>query len=421
MAGDDAPIGSALLVQLQKPGGAWIDVGLLKSSGSRNWFDILPGYWELAGRPVLGQVFEEHGRTWVPNAHVALPHWFSHLLPEGRLRDAVSLAADVNKAREFELLRRLGPSDLQGAVRAIPTIADGLDYSAPPAVLDNDGVDENPILKFSLAGAQLKYSVFADGRGLTVPASGSVGNVIAKLPYGRAGYEGVPEAEFGALELARRSGIDAAEASLVKISDIQGLGKWVQWVGDYPVLAVERFDRAGPDRVHMEELAQVLGISATRETIKYTYTNFETVANYVAALTDVESVASVIDRLVLNVLVGNGDAHLKNWAFLYPDGRNPVLSPAYDIVPTVLYVAGDNLGLNLGGSKRFEDIDYTSFDELGRRTGFGVARARKQVSSGVDRVLSNWPILGDYLSKQNFSRLSSRLASLPLAKPVGRS
>jgi serine/threonine-protein kinase HipA len=76
-----------LLVQLQKPSGDWVDVGLLRGDGSRNWFESLESYWELADRPVLGQVFEEHGRFWRPNAHVALPRWFSHLLPEGRLRE----------------------------------------------------------------------------------------------------------------------------------------------------------------------------------------------------------------------------------------------------------------------------------------------------------------------------------------------
>ena len=61
---------TTLLVQLQKPSGDWVDVGLLRGDGSRNWFEFVESYWELADRPVLGQVFEEHGRFWRPNAHV---------------------------------------------------------------------------------------------------------------------------------------------------------------------------------------------------------------------------------------------------------------------------------------------------------------------------------------------------------------
>jgi serine/threonine-protein kinase HipA len=57
---------------------------------------------------------------------VTLPTWFSHLLPEGRLRDAVASAAQVNPKREFFLLARTGLDDLPGAMRIRPSaVADG--------------------------------------------------------------------------------------------------------------------------------------------------------------------------------------------------------------------------------------------------------------------------------------------------------
>jgi serine/threonine-protein kinase HipA len=411
-----APNGQALLIQLQRPDGIWADVGLLKNNFSNNWFDFIPTYWQQEKRPVLGQVFEEHGREWQPNAHVALPRWFSHLLPEGRLRSAVSEAAQVNRVREFELLRRLGPTDLQGAIRAVPAIADGLSYDVPSFSPEEDGAEENPLLKFSLAGAQLKYSIFADGRGLTIPVKGIAGNVIAKLPDGRLGFDGVPEAEFGALELARASGIQTAETQLVHLQEIENLEKWVEWVGDRSVLTVKRFDRTSKDqRVHMEELAQVMDIPTAREGAKYT-SNFETVAQYVSELSGIDSVASVIDRIVLNILVGNGDAHLKNWAFQYIDGKNPSLSPLYDVLPTVLYVSNDDMGLKLNKSRSFTEVTVLSFDRIGHRTGFGVAEAREQARSAVERVRANWTGLSEYLTGENYKRLTTRLEELPLAR-----
>ncbi|MGI9001378.1 MAG: type II toxin-antitoxin system HipA family toxin [Pseudonocardia sp.] len=413
-----AKVGSALLVQLQDPAGAWVDVGLLNNSQSRNWFEFIPSYWDQPARPILGQVFEEHGRDWQPNAHVALPRWFSHLLPEGRLREAVARAADVSRVREFELLRRLGPTDLQGAVRAVPALTDGLRYEVPLELLEDFEADEDPLLKFSLAGTQLKYSILEDGRGLTIPARGLAGNVIVKLPDGRPGFDGVPEAEFGALALARHADFSTAEASLVKLADIEGLGQWVAWVQDLPVLAVKRFDRATPNRrIHMEELAQVLNTPTAREDAKYKSANFETVAIYVAALAGVDAVAAVIDRLVLNTLVGNGDAHVKNWAFLYTDGRKPSLSPLYDVLPTVLYIPTDNLGLKLNKSKHFTDVAINSFDEIGRRTEYGVSEARRQARAAVQRILDSWPILQSYLTAENYSRLTARLKELPLVGP----
>src|SRR5664280_2634156 len=94
---------SALLVQLADPSGSWHDVGTLRHKTEISWFVSLPGYWETPGRPVLGQIFEERGRDWRPSQTVGLPNWFSHLLPEGRLRDAVSTAAHVNSKREYLL------------------------------------------------------------------------------------------------------------------------------------------------------------------------------------------------------------------------------------------------------------------------------------------------------------------------------
>jgi serine/threonine-protein kinase HipA len=96
--------GFALLVTLQTPPGDWVDVGYLRNLREKNWFEFAASYWDLPDRPVLGQIFEERGRSWRPSARVALPNWFSHLLPEGRLRLAVAHAAHTNSKREFNLL-----------------------------------------------------------------------------------------------------------------------------------------------------------------------------------------------------------------------------------------------------------------------------------------------------------------------------
>lgn len=54
-------------------------------------------------------------------------------------------------------------------------------------------------------------------------------------------------------------------------------------------------------------------------------------------------------RLLVNILLANGDAHLKNWSLLYPDMFSPLLSPAYDIVTTRAYINNEmEFALNLG-------------------------------------------------------------------------
>jgi serine/threonine-protein kinase HipA len=59
--------------------------------------------------------------------------------------------------------------------------------------------------------------------------------------------------------------------------------------------------------------------------------------------------------------------HLKNWSLLYPDGRTPTLSPAYDLVSTVPYLPGDRLALNLAGTKEFAEVTLARFGRLAER------------------------------------------------------
>jgi serine/threonine-protein kinase HipA len=404
-----------LLIQLQDPAGVWIPVGVLRSRDNTNWFATFSDYWISDARPVLGQVFEQNPRTWSPSAHVAIPHWFSHLLPEGRLREAVAAAASMSPRTEFDLLRLLGSDDLPGATRAIAWDEDS-PPDAPAVVDDEDHSSDDPLLKFSLAGFQMKFSVRESDRGLTVPIHGQAGNLILKLPDARPGFEFVPEAEHASMQFAAKVGIRAAETRLASASEVAGLGEWAGHSSGQSLL-VSRFDRK-PDgaRVHAEEFAQVLGISANRPNAKYSYTNFEAIANIAANYSGTDSVGEVIDRIVFNILIGNGDAHLKNWGLIYADGRNSRLGPAYDLVPTALYVKNDDLGLNLNGSKSFSDVTSSSFDRIGEITGYGVTEARSRAQRMTQSVLDNWSVFEDLLTKEHAARLRVRLDELALSR-----
>lgn len=406
---------ATLHLELQTPTGLWVDVGFLLKSDSKNWFEFSPSYWNLPDRPVLGQIFEEQGRLYRPSARVALPHWFSHLLPEGRLRQVVAAAAHTKSVQEFDLLARIGRDDLPGALRATPVSSSG-DLTVPPELTMNvvDPSGTNPLLKFSLAGAQLKFSVLAVNKGLTVPARGQAGNVILKFPDSRSGFSGVPEAELGCLELARVAGIPTPAAQLWPPSEVAGLERWASRSSGM-ALAVHRFDRlSATQRVHMEELAQVMNLPTKPDGVKYQRANFETVALHVSALSGVDTVADVIDRIVLNIVVGNGDAHLKNWAFLYPDSRVPVLSPVYDVLPTVLYIPDDDLGLKLDGDRRFATASVNSFGRLGERSGYGESQAKQRAKEAVERIVGNWRVLKEYLTREQYDALTKRRSRLAL-------
>src|SRR5690606_18697341 len=144
-----------------------------------------------------------------PETQVAVPPFFSNLLPEGPLRDYLAKRAGVNAKREFFLLWVLG-QDLPGAVTVRPAKGEAL----PPA-LEEALADDARWLKFSLAGVQLKFSALKNagkGGGLTIPTEGVGGHWIVKLPSMQ--YPGMPENEFSFMTIAAKIRMDIPDVQL---------------------------------------------------------------------------------------------------------------------------------------------------------------------------------------------------------------
>ena len=73
---------------------------------------------------------------------------------------------------------------------------------------------------------------------------------------------------------------------------------------------------------------------------------------------------------LVNILLANGNAHLKNWSLLYSDQVTPRLSPAYDIVTTSVYIDNERCyALNLGKTKKWYDVTYANFEGWAKRAG----------------------------------------------------
>ena len=94
---------------------------------------------------------------------------------------------------------------------------------------------------------------------------------------------------------------------------------------------------------------------------------------------------------MFNVLIGNADAHLKNWSLVYPDGRAPRLSPAYDLVGTVPYIGDDRLALSLGDTKEFSEVDIERFRRFAERAGLPVRLVLQTVQETAATVRDLWP------------------------------
>ncbi len=319
-------------------------------AGERNLFSFEQKYVDDPNRPTLSLSFKRRDGGIVLSSRptsTRVPPFFANLLPEGHLRTYLAERAGVNPKREFFLLAALG-ADLPGGVTVTPFGEEAV--TTHPE--DPKDKRREPVLRFSLAGVQLKFSAIAEATGgLTIPADGMGGSWIVKLPSSR--FPVVPENEYAMLQLARAVGIHVPRIRLVEPSQIHGLPDEVGKLAGR-ALAIERFDR-GPDgrRIHMEDFAQVFGLWPDE---KYKHRSYANIAAVLWAEAGDESTFEFVRRVAFSTLIGNADMHLKNWSLLYPDGRTPVLSPAYDFVATLPYLPDDKHALSFGGSKSLDDI-----------------------------------------------------------------
>ena len=332
--------------------------------GDQTLFAFDRDYVETAARPTLSLSFKDTLGGLITDlrpTRARVPPYFANLLPEGPLRTYLARKAGVNPRREFFLLRLLG-RDLPGAV-AIRPVAD-----APPLPVEaSPSVEQRPeetLLRFSLAGVQLKFSAVMEATGgLTVPAEGVGGAWIVKLPSMK--FARVPENEYAMMELARAVGIDVPEVRLVPLDAIAGLPDDLARMKGH-ALAVKRFDRSESGAVHMEDFAQVFGLYPEA---KYERANYRNIAEVLWAETGAEGVAEFVRRLVFNALIGNADMHLKNWSLLYPDQRRAALAPGYDFVSTIAYLPDTHMALKLGRSKAMTDLSLERLTYFAAKAG----------------------------------------------------
>lgn len=354
-------------------------------------FAFRPSYLERRHRPVLSLFYLDKLLRTQP-AGDRLPAFFANLLPEpeGPLFRLITQSAGIREHQEMRLLAHLG-EDLPGNV-IVQLIDDSVDLARPPelgAALRQDAQK----LRFSLAGVQLKFSMMRTDKGLTLPASGRGGDWIVKLPDLK--FAGVPENEYAVMSWAGESGIDVPEFEVVTAAELEGIPDQRFFPGNELCFAIRRFDRPLGGRVHIEDFAQV---NALYPRDKYdedrsvqVRINYETLANQILTFCGEADLRQFIRRLIFTVLSGNADAHLKNWSLIYPDGRTPRLSPAYDQVATIAYTeTSDELALPFHGSRSFEAVSLAGFRRLAAKLRRDPDEIAKWVGEDLARIMDAW-------------------------------
>ncbi|MEU8227002.1 type II toxin-antitoxin system HipA family toxin [Kribbella sp. NPDC048915] len=384
-------------------------VGTLGYHDGNTWFD----YEDLdLGHPVLGQAFEQDpGRR--RTASGSVPEWFANLLPEpgSGLRRLIGQEIGRAHPHDFQVLVFLG-QDLPGAVRVLPDS----DLGDIPELEDKAPSAAGQFIRFSLAGVQAKFSMRWEHKGLVLPGSGRGGDWIVKLPDRR--FPDVPANEYAMLTWAKSAGIEVPEIALISGADLHGLPPGLIDATEL-ALAVRRFDRTPSGRVHQEDFAQVRETAAE---LKYERASYSGIARVIAQLCP-EDLDEYVRRLAAMVVMGNLDAHLKNWTLRYIGGRQPRLSPAYDLVSVSAYpeYRKDELAFRLNGGRIARNVTSSSFRELSERADLEPDRVLSTVGSTVAAMVSQWPKVRHSIALPPIlsAHIEDRLKTVALVKEFG--
>jgi serine/threonine-protein kinase HipA len=376
-----------------------------------NIFTFDPGYREDPNRPTLSLSFyDEKQNLSIPTKtpQVKLLPYFANLLPEGHLRSYLAKHLHVNAERDFPLLMALG-EDLPGAV--VVRDREGTNARADDDTFPEVTAGDPAVLKFSLAGVQLKFSAVLGAKGrLTIPAHGRNGEWILKMPS--AVYANVPENEFAMMTFAHEVGIDVPEIRLIDPAAVRNLPAEIR--SDLGrALAVKRFDRVGERRIHTEDFAQIFNQYPAQ---KYKNVSYGNMLTGIWRVMGEEQTREFVRRLIFSIGIGNADMHLKNWSVVYADGKTPRLSPAYDYVSTIAYIEDDTLALTIARTKEWAEITYDLLERFARRAEVPRGVVLEPAKEMAARMRDAWPRLrGELeLSDAIVAKIDAHMNAVPI-------
>jgi len=417
-------------------------VGWLSRVGDNLRMSFAPGYVADASRPVLSQLYRGRGEpatraimSAINDSRLVrigkLPVFFENMLPEGHNRNRLAEARGVDLDDEFELLAAAG-HDLIGAIEVLPGHNIPGDVLQLHATLNHEPVEPGavaaPVLDgFSVGGFATKFSMMHAGRRYVVRRGTAAGEILAKLPS--TNYPDMVLNEGICYELASAVGIQTAGATVRPIEELDIPGK------DMPFkeyLHVPRFDRkkladGSIKRIHFEELTQALGLESRlkHKDLPSAMTSLLRALDESFAPNRQADIDEVFRRWTAYALMGNTDAHAKNWGLLYENGRDIMLAPAYDIVCVSAYFDPANPLALAQNRKMDESLRKWNEDEaeaLARRAGLSnPARARKIVRETFKIARSEWPKLLGKAPPAVAAEISSRLKDLAPGSSVSAS
>ncbi|MFK8058203.1 MAG: type II toxin-antitoxin system HipA family toxin [Saprospiraceae bacterium] len=357
------------------------DGGQMEFSYAPSWLGREPTYALSHSLPVQEEPFKQK----------ECRGFFGGILPEEANRTTIAKILGISDRNDFAMLEHIG-GECAGAITFLPEDTPLPDANESYRDINDDELytileelPRRPLMagteevRLSLAGAQDKIAVrYEDGK-ISIPLGGAPSTHILKPVI--KDYDGLVFNEAFCMALAKASGLSAANTIIAKTSD-----------KDY--LLIERYDRTIDDggavqRLAQEDFCQALGIPS--ET-KYQSEGGPTLKDCFALLRvaskfPVLDLNALLDAVIFNFVIGNHDAHAKNFSLLtQPDGLTR-LAPLYDLASTVYYPElTENMAMKLGGEARSTFILPVHIETFAGDAGLGKALVRNRVPELTQKI-----------------------------------
>lgn len=311
--------------------------------------------------------------------------FFAGLLPEGQMRRLIAQQFQVSRQNDFALLDYIG-GECAGAVtflepgKPLPHHAMGgevewLSEDELIAILDE--LPRRPMLagkdglRLSLAGAQDKLPVVVNGDRIGLPRNGTPSSHILK-PVIHAVEDSVSNEGF-CLSLADVMQLKVARSRIYSIRNRR-------------FLLVERYDRTRDasgnlHRLHQEDFCQALSVVPEMKYQNEGGPDLAQCFDLVRRITrpSAPHVLRLLDYVIFNALIGNHDAHAKNFSLLYTS-KGAVLAPLYDALSTAIYPSlTPKMAMKLGSKYKFSEVETRHWEQFASATGLSVAQTRKRI------------------------------------------
>lgn len=311
------------------------------------------------------------------------------LLPEGEARRSIARDFSVRAEDTYGLICELG-RDCAGAVVIQPA-----DDPAPPKATTMTAEALSPGDIEVLVGNLRSAPLGAGGRVRISLAGVQEKLLLTRMPDGTWGrpVDGTPSTHILKPEIAAYPKTVENEAFCMRIAKNLGLDVAAvesRKVAKRKLIVVERFDRSvsadgSVERIHQEDFCQATGVSPQTKYEEDGGPSLQRIAGILQSVAASDSLERFLQAVTLNVLIGNGDAHAKNFSLLHHASGALTLTPLYDLMCTLHY--GDSrLAMYVDTVQRTDRVTAERIANEAVRWGMSRERAVATIGDVLDRA-----------------------------------